>query len=205
MDGMGTRWMDGQMDRQTALNLSSKLHLYTPWGQKLLSSLIAISPVPNALPCTQQFLKKYLLNKRGTKRKYLTSSLPAPNNKKHRHSEFIQILTQVWGFPGGSDGEESACSAGDLGSISGSGRSPGEGNGYPLQYSCLENPKDRGAWWATESNMTERLTLSVTLVSQLLCQLLLIMRKIRRPAPSRLIFAHTAHISWECLEVKQAL
>ena len=51
-------------------------------------------------------------------------------------------------FPGGSDGKESACNAGDLGSISGSGRFPGEGNGYPLQYSCLENPMDRGAWWA---------------------------------------------------------
>ena len=50
------------------------------------------------------------------------------------------------GFPGGSEGKESVCNAGDLGSISGSGRSPGEGNGYPLQYSCLENPMDRGAW-----------------------------------------------------------
>ena len=53
------------------------------------------------------------------------------------------------GFPGGSDGKESTCNAGDLGSISGLGRSPGEGNGYPLQYSCLENSTDRGAWWAT--------------------------------------------------------
>ena len=53
------------------------------------------------------------------------------------------------GFPGGSDGKESACSAGDLGSIRGSGRSPGEGNGYPLQYSYLENSMDRGAWQAT--------------------------------------------------------
>ena len=52
-------------------------------------------------------------------------------------------------FPGGSDGKESACSAADLGSIPGSGRSPGEGNGNPLQYSCLENPMDRGAWRAT--------------------------------------------------------
>ena len=50
------------------------------------------------------------------------------------------------GFPGGSEGKESVCNAGDLGSICGSGRSPGEGNGYPLQYSCLENPMDRGAW-----------------------------------------------------------
>ena len=53
------------------------------------------------------------------------------------------------GFPGGSDGNESSCNVGDLGLIPGLGRSPGEGNGYPLQYSCLENPMDRGAWWAT--------------------------------------------------------
>ena len=53
------------------------------------------------------------------------------------------------GFPGGSDCEESACNAGDLGSIPGSGRCPGEGDGYPLQYSCLENPVYRGIWWAT--------------------------------------------------------
>ena len=52
-------------------------------------------------------------------------------------------------FPGGSDGKESACSAGDLGLIPRLGRSPGEGNGYPLQYSGLENPMDRGAWPAT--------------------------------------------------------
>ena len=50
------------------------------------------------------------------------------------------------GFPGGSDGKESACNAGNLGSIPGSGRSPGEGNGNPLQYSCLENSMDREAW-----------------------------------------------------------
>ena len=52
-------------------------------------------------------------------------------------------------FPHSSVGKESACNAGDLGWIPGSGRSPGEGNGNPLQYSCLENPMDRGAWWAT--------------------------------------------------------
>ena len=50
------------------------------------------------------------------------------------------------GFPGGSEVKVSASNVGDLGSIPGSGRSPGEGNGSPLQYSCLENPKDRGAW-----------------------------------------------------------
>ena len=54
------------------------------------------------------------------------------------------------GFPGGTCGEEPACNAGDIrdtGSIPGPGRSPGEGNGNPLQFSCLENPMDRGAWW----------------------------------------------------------
>ena len=52
------------------------------------------------------------------------------------------------GFPGGSEVKASACNAGDLASIPGSGQSPGEGNGNPLQYSCLENPMDGGAWWA---------------------------------------------------------
>ena len=52
-------------------------------------------------------------------------------------------------FPGGKDDKESACNAGNLDLIPGSGRSPGEGNGNPLQYSCLENPMVRGTWWAT--------------------------------------------------------
>ena len=70
------------------------------------------------------------------------------------------------GFPHASDGKESACNAGDPGSIPDLGRYPGEQNGYPLQYSCLENPVDRGAWQAAvlggnkESDMTEQLTLS---------------------------------------------
>ena len=69
------------------------------------------------------------------------------------------------GFHGGSDGKESACNAGDLVSIPRSGRSPGEGNGNPLQYSCLENSTDRGGWQATvhevaESGITEKLTFS---------------------------------------------
>ena len=55
-------------------------------------------------------------------------------------------VTESLCFPGGSDGKASACNAGDLGSIPGSGRSSGEGNGNPLQHSCLENPMDGGAW-----------------------------------------------------------
>ena len=65
------------------------------------------------------------------------------------------------GFPGGSDSKKSTWNSGDPGSIPGSERSPGEGNGYPLQYSCLENPMDKEAWRAThpwdfkESDTTE--------------------------------------------------
>ena len=59
-----------------------------------------------------------------------------------------------WGCPHSSVGKESASNAGDLGSIPGSGRSPGEGNGNPLQCSCLENPMDRGGWQATVHGVT---------------------------------------------------
>ena len=57
-------------------------------------------------------------------------------------------MRKLLGFPHASAGKESTCNVGDLGSIPGLGRSPGEGNGYPLHYSCLENPMDRGAWQA---------------------------------------------------------
>ena len=59
------------------------------------------------------------------------------------------------GFHGGSDGKESASNAGDMGSVPGSGRFPGEGNGNPLQYSYLENSVDREAWWATVHGVSE--------------------------------------------------
>ena len=68
------------------------------------------------------------------------------------------------GFPGGSDGKESACNVGDLGSISGLGRYPGEGNGSELQYSCLENSKDRGAWWAVVHQGHKELEMSEQLI-----------------------------------------
>ena len=71
------------------------------------------------------------------------------------------VFKHIGGFPGGSDGKESICYAGDPGLIAGLGRSPEERNGYPLQYSCLENSMDRGAWRATvwshkESDPTEQ-------------------------------------------------
>ena len=91
-------------------------------------------------------------------------------------ADFIQLLPTVLasaipsqGFPGGSDGKEPILNTRDLASIPGSGRSPGGGNGNPLQYSYLENPMDRGAWRATvspwghkELDTTEQLTLSLS-------------------------------------------
>ena len=84
---------------------------------------------------------------------YSLSLCSQPNDKK--------------GFPGGSDGKESAWNTGYPGSTPGLGRFIGEGNGNPLQYSCLKNSMDRGAWWATadgltELDMTKQLTLSLS-------------------------------------------
>ena len=79
------------------------------------------------------------------------------------HEALVMLASLVcvsWGFPGGSDRKGSAGSAGDPGSVPGSGRAPGEGNDYPLQYSCLENSVDRGAWWAAVHGLTELDTLS---------------------------------------------
>ena len=69
---------------------------------------------------------------------------------------YIKVYIPVWkqGFLHSLVSKESACNAGDLGSIPGLGRSPGEGNGNPLQYSCLENPMGRGAWQATVYGVT---------------------------------------------------
>ena len=74
------------------------------------------------------------------------------NVVKHRQN-YKHIMMRE-GFPCGSAGKESACNAGDLGLTPGSGRSPGEGKGNPLQYSCLEIFMDRGAWWATVHGVT---------------------------------------------------
>ena len=68
------------------------------------------------------------------------------------------MLYSYNGFPGGPEVKVSACNAGELGSIPGLGRSPGEGKENSLQYSCLENPKGRGAWWATVHGVTKSCT-----------------------------------------------
>ena len=81
----------------------------------------------------------------------VAKNLPADVKKSRR-------LKNIMGFPSDSDGEESASSAGDLGSVSGLGSSNGGGNGNPLQYSCLENSMDRGAWWTTIHGVTKTQT-----------------------------------------------
>ena len=68
--------------------------------------------------------------------------------------EYVHLELKA-SLPGGSDGKASACNAGGPSSILGSGRSPGEGNGNPLQYSCLENSMDWGTWWATVHGVTK--------------------------------------------------
>ena len=78
-----------------------------------------------------------------------------------QYSTEYDVTLLKTGFPGGSDGKQSACNARDLGSIPGSERSPGEGNGNPLQYPCLENPMNYSPCSPKESDMTEKLTLSV--------------------------------------------
>ena len=71
-------------------------------------------------------------------------------------SSRIQLIR--YRVAGSSEGKESACNATDLGLMPVLGRSPGEGNGHPLQYSCLENPMDREAWWATVHGVTKSQT-----------------------------------------------
>ena len=84
---------------------------------------------------------------------------PQSEKTKRRDPQpFTKRRDPYQGFPGGSEGKASACIAGDLGSIPGLGRSPGEGNGNSLQCSCLENPMDRGAWWATVHSVAKSQT-----------------------------------------------
>ena len=77
------------------------------------------------------------------------------NNWTELRDAIFSAEPEDLGFPGGSDGKESTCNAGALGSIPGLGKSPGEGHGNLLQYSCLENSKERGAWWATVNVVSE--------------------------------------------------
>ena len=89
------------------------------------------------------------------------------------------------GFPGGSDGKESACNIGDTSLISGLGRSPGEGNGYPLQYSFLENPMDRRSWQSTVHGVAKSQTqLRLILLFFFFFFTIIYYRKLKLPIPS---------------------
>ena len=81
--------------------------------------------------------------------------MPGPGEGRVEGADGAFVFIWGWGCPGGSAGKESACHVGDLGLIPGLGRSPGEGKGYPLQYSGLENPMARGAWRATVRGVAE--------------------------------------------------
>ena len=110
----------------------------------------ATVPRSRALAATQSPARHFLSS---------LSNLPPAS----RHPELLHFLVFYYSF--GAEVKASACNVGDLASIPGPGRSPGEGNGNPLQYSCLENPMDRGAWWASrkESDTTERLHFHFTI------------------------------------------
>ena len=81
----------------------------------------------------------------------------------------VRVLCWIRGFPDGTGSKETACSAGDRHSKSGLGRSPGELNGNPLQYSCLKNPMGRGAWWATVHGVAKSRTRVSDFTSLHLC------------------------------------
>ena len=83
----------------------------------------------------------------------IVGQLRGSDTRRGKHTEVSFTFT-----PGGSDSEEPPCSAGDLGSVPGLGRSPRGEHGNPLQYSYLENPMDRGAWWATVYGVTKSRT-----------------------------------------------
>ena len=135
-----------------------------------IDPFIRVPELINTVLCTCNLLREEILHVLTTKRKWLVCdmkellgkpvvvviSLPYINvsNQHFVHLKFIQCYMS-FGLPGGSVGEETACNAGDTGSIPGSERSPGGGHGHPLQYSCLENPMDRGSWRATVHRITK--------------------------------------------------
>ena len=116
---------------------------------------------------------------------------------------FTELTFTVYQILGGLDGKESACSVGDLGSISGLGRFPGERNGNPLQYSCLGNPMDKGAWWGfsprgcKESDMTYRLNHNTS------SKLIHVVADVRIPFLTEAEFPLTASPIGACVRVCQ--
>ena len=106
-----------------------------------------------------------------TDRAYMDTNSVDQQRRDHLHPTSLEWSNIHVNFPGGSDGKASVYNAGDPGSIPGSGRSPGEGNGNPLQYSCLENPMDGGAWEAavhgvakSRTQLSDFISLGVTFI-----------------------------------------
>ena len=137
------------------LRFHSLLHPCVKKGRENGSStqevwfIIDLSRAKELLTSVSRFLKQW----------WVTLQVDRDNDNDDRR-RVVMGPPWLWtpGFPGGSDGQESACNAGDVGLIPGLGRPPGEGNGYPLQYSFLENSMDRGAWWATVHRVTKSWT-----------------------------------------------
>ena len=132
------------------------------------------------------------MNKRGERLFRETANL--------RHLKAFKVHQ---GLPGGSDSTESACNARDLGSIPGSGRSPGEGNCYPLKYSGLENPMDRGAWQATVhglavSDTTEQLTISLSRATKFNSTPFVLCLRQFGIKEIKILFSQQSH-SWACI------
>ena len=124
---------ENSMDRRSLVG-------YSPWGHKELD-------MTEHMPCFIYLYMDYLMSH--------FSYWPSTSPERSSGWSSLQCPSYNLKFPGGLDGKESACNAGDLGLIPRSGRSPGEGNGNPLQYSCLENAMDRGAWWVTVHGVTK--------------------------------------------------
>ena len=137
-----------------ALQASSSLTISGSWLQPMSiesvipsNRLILCCPLllPSVLPSIRVFSSESVLRIR------------RPKDGDSAPASVLPMNNWQW-FSGGSDSKASACNAGDLGLIPGLGRSPGEGNGSPLQYSCLENFMDWAAWWATVHGVTNSQT-----------------------------------------------
>ena len=117
--------------------------------RKLLELISEFSKVSGYKINTQKSLEFLYTNNEKSEREIKESIPFSIATKRVKYlGKNLPKETKVMGFPHSSVGKSSACNAGDPGSIPGSGRSPGEENGSPLQYSCLENPMDKGAWKA---------------------------------------------------------
>ena len=139
---------------------------YCHWTQSRASFMFQMSWVKRSLWFDENMFME-IINKLTGIPRWLRGKESACQCRGHRRCGFHPWVRKIpWrrtcqptpvflGFLGDADGKESTCNAGDLGSIPGSGRSSGEGNGSPLQYSCLENSMDRGAWQATECGVAK--------------------------------------------------